>query len=63
VRPDPGGAYDDSKLTGSGRFSPSDTASDWIADWLAERPTGMVAWGVDNSTLISSPRWHYVIIL
>jgi hypothetical protein len=38
VRPDPGGAFDDSKLTGFGCFSPNDKVSDWIADGLAEGP-------------------------
>jgi hypothetical protein len=62
VRPDPGGASDDSKLTGLGCFSPSDKVSDWIADRLAEGPTGIGAWGVDYSASMSSPRWHCVVI-
>jgi hypothetical protein len=62
VRPDPDGAPDDSELTDFGCFSPSDKASDWIADQLAEGPTGRVAWGVDNSASVSTPRWHCVII-
>jgi hypothetical protein len=41
VRPDPGGASDDSKLTGVRCFSPSDKVSDWIADRLAEGHTGI----------------------
>jgi hypothetical protein len=41
VRPDPGGASDDRKLTGFGCFSPSDKASEWIADRLVEGPTGI----------------------
>jgi hypothetical protein len=49
VRPDPGEAFDDSKLTGFGWFSPSDKVSDWIADRLAEGPTGIGACGVDYS--------------
>jgi hypothetical protein len=61
VRLDPGGAPDDSKLTGFGCFSPSDNVSDWIADRLAEDSTGIGAWGVDKSTLISSQRWHCVM--
>jgi hypothetical protein len=56
VRPDPGGASDDSKLTGLGYFGRSDKASDWIADRLAEGPTGLVACVVDYSALVSSPR-------
>jgi hypothetical protein len=43
ARPDPGGALDDRKLTGFGRFDQSDKASDWIADRLAECPTGIAA--------------------
>jgi hypothetical protein len=60
---DPGGAFDDSKLTAFGCFSPSDKTSDWIADRLGEGPTGIVAWGVDYSTVESSLRRHCVIIL
>jgi hypothetical protein len=56
MRLDPGGAFEDNKLTGFGCFSPSDKASDWIADRLAEGPTGIVAWGIDYSAVISSPR-------
>jgi hypothetical protein len=52
VRPDPGGASDDSKLTGFGCFGQSDKASDWIADRLAEGPTGIAAWRVDCSSLV-----------
>jgi hypothetical protein len=62
MRLDPGGATDDCKLTRFGCFSPSDKVSDWIADRLAEGPTGIVAWEVDYSALASSPRWHCVII-
>jgi hypothetical protein len=62
VRPNHGGTPDDSKLTGFGCFSPSDKASDWIADRLADGPTGIGAWGVDYSALVSPPRWHCVII-
>jgi hypothetical protein len=58
VRPDP----DDSKLTGFGCFSPSDKASDWIADRPAEGPPGIVAWGVELSALVSSQRWLCEII-
>jgi hypothetical protein len=43
VRLDPGGAFEDSKLTGFGCFSPSDKSSDWMADRLAEIPTGIGA--------------------
>jgi hypothetical protein len=59
---DPGGAFDGSKLTGFGCFSPSGKASDWIADRLAEGPTGIGAWEVDYSASVSRPRWHSVII-
>jgi hypothetical protein len=52
MRPDSGAASDDSKLTGLGCFSPSDKASDWKADRLAEGPTGIVAWRVDYSAVI-----------
>jgi hypothetical protein len=62
VRPDPGGESDDSKMTGFGCFGPSDKASDWIADRLVEGSTGIVAWGVNYSVLVSSLRWHCVII-
>jgi hypothetical protein len=62
VRPDPGGAFDDSKLTGFGSFSPSDKVSDWIADRLADDPTGIGTRGVDYSAVASSPRGHCVII-
>jgi hypothetical protein len=53
VRPYPGGAFDDSKLTGFGCFSPSDKLSDRIADRLAEGPTGIGAWGVVCFALVS----------
>jgi hypothetical protein len=62
MRPDPGGASDERKLAGFGCFGPSNKVSDWIASRLAEGPTGIVAWGVDYSALVSSPRWHCVII-
>jgi hypothetical protein len=62
VKPDSGGATDDSKLTGFGCTSSSDKVSDWIADFLAEGPTGIGAWGVDYSALVPSQRWHCVII-
>jgi hypothetical protein len=62
IRPDPGGASDDSKLTGFGCFNSSDKVSDWIASRLAEGPTGVGAWGVDYSGYVSSPRWHCVTI-
>jgi hypothetical protein len=62
VRPDPGGAFDDSKLNGFGCFSPSDKVSDWIADRLAEGSAGIGAWEVNYSALVSSPRWHRAII-
>jgi hypothetical protein len=62
VRPDPGSAFLDSKLTGFGCFSPSDKVSDWIADRLAGGPTGIGACGVENFALMSSPRWHCGII-
>jgi hypothetical protein len=63
MRLDPGGASDDSELTGFGCFSPSDKAPDWIiGNRLAEGPTGIVAWGVNHSAVVSSPRWHFLII-
>jgi hypothetical protein len=62
VRLDPDGTSDDSKLTGCGCFSPSGKVSDWIADRLAQGPTGIGAWGVDYSALVSLPRWHCVIV-
>jgi hypothetical protein len=43
VRPDPGGASNDSKRTGFGCFGSSDKVSDWIADPLVEGPTGIGA--------------------
>jgi hypothetical protein len=52
MRPDPGGASDDSKLTALGCFSPSGKVSSWIADRLAEGDTDVVAWG---STI---PLWY-----
>jgi hypothetical protein len=54
MRLDPDEAFDDSKLTGFGCFRPSVKASDWIADRLAEGPTGIGAWGFDYSALVSS---------
>jgi hypothetical protein len=51
VRPDPGGAFDDSKLTGFGCFDPSDKVSDRIVDRLAEGRTGVGTWVVDYSAL------------
>jgi hypothetical protein len=65
VRPDPGGATKDSKLAGFGCFGcfgQSDKTSDWIADRLPQGPKGIGAWGVDQSALVSSPRWHCVVI-
>jgi hypothetical protein len=62
MRLDTGGVSDDSKMTGFGCFSPIDKASDWIADRLAEGPTGVVAWGFDYSVVVPSPRWHCLII-
>jgi hypothetical protein len=62
VRLDPDGVSDDSKLTGFGCFGPSDKVSDWITDRLAEFPTGIGAWGVDYSAVMSSLRWKCVII-
>jgi hypothetical protein len=62
VRPDPGGSSDDSKLTGFGCCSPSVKVSDWIADRLAEDPTGIEAWGVYYSILVSLLLMHCVII-
>jgi hypothetical protein len=57
MRLNPGGASDDRKLTG-----PSDQVFDWMADRLAEGPTGIVSWGVDYSAVVTSLRWHCVII-
>jgi hypothetical protein len=51
VRSDPDETPDDSKLTGFGCFRQSDKASDWIADRLAEGPTGIGAWVIDYSAL------------
>jgi hypothetical protein len=62
MRLDPGGASDDHKVTGFGCFGPSDKVSDWIAERLAEGRTGIAAWGVEYSAVLSSPRWHCVII-
>jgi hypothetical protein len=62
VRPDPGGASDDNKLIGFGCFGPSGKISDWMADLLAEGLTGLVAWEVNYSALVSTPRWHRVFI-
>jgi hypothetical protein len=62
MRLDPGGASDDRKLTGFLCFSPSDKIFDGIAVRLAEDSTGIGAWGVGYSALVSSPRWHCVII-
>jgi hypothetical protein len=62
MRVDPGGAFDDSKLTGFGCFSPSYKAFDWLADRLAEGPTCIVAWEADYSASVSTSRWHCVII-
>jgi hypothetical protein len=62
MRLDPGGASDDRKLTGFGCFGPSDKVPDSMASRLAEGPTGIGAWRVDYSALVSSPRWHCVII-
>jgi hypothetical protein len=62
MRLDPVGASEDRKLTGIGCFGPSDKASDWIADRLAEFPRSIVTWGVDYSVVVSLPRWHCVII-
>jgi hypothetical protein len=41
VRSDLGGLSDYSKMSGFGSFGPSDKASDWIADRLAEDPIGI----------------------
>jgi hypothetical protein len=62
VRPDHGGTPDDSKLTGLDAIGPSDQVFDWMADRLAEGPTGRLAWGVDYSASVSTSRWHRVII-
>jgi hypothetical protein len=45
-----------------GDFGPSVKVFDWMTDRLAEGPTGLVAWGVDYSASVSSPRWRCVII-
>jgi hypothetical protein len=62
MRPIPGGTPDDRKLTGFGCFGPSDKVSDWISGRMAEGPTGIKAWAVDYSALVSSPRWNCAII-
>jgi hypothetical protein len=62
MQPDPGGASDDSKLTGFGYFSPSDKVSDWITSRLAEGPYRHCRMGFDNSALVLSLRWHCVSI-
>jgi hypothetical protein len=62
MRPDPGGASDDRKLTSFGCFGLNDKVSDWIARRLAEGPKGIAAWGVDYFALVSLPRWHCAII-
>jgi hypothetical protein len=59
---DPDGAADDRKLTGFGCFGPSGKVSDCITDRLAEGLTDIVAFGIDYFALVSSPRWHCVII-
>jgi hypothetical protein len=43
-------------------FGPSHKVFDWMADRLAEGPTGLVAWRVGYSASVSTPRWHCVII-
>jgi hypothetical protein len=63
VRPDAGGASNDSKLTDFGCFDQRDNVADWIADRLAGGPTGIGACGVDYSAFVTSPRWHCVFIL
>jgi hypothetical protein len=35
---------------------------DLMADRIADGPTGRVAWAVDYSASVSTPRWHCVII-
>jgi hypothetical protein len=62
VRTDPIGTSDDSKLTGFGRFGPSDKVFDWMPDRLAEGPTCLVALRVDYPASVLSPRWHCVIV-
>jgi hypothetical protein len=62
MRLDPGLAFDDRKLTCFGCFGPSDKVFDWLADRLAEGPTGIGAWGVDYYALVSSSCWHCIII-
>jgi hypothetical protein len=62
MRTDPNETPDDTKLTGLGCLSPSDKISDWIADRLAEGPTGIATWGVVYFALVPSPRRHRVII-
>jgi hypothetical protein len=61
VRRDPSGVSDDRRLIGFGCFGPIDKASDWIVSRLAEGPSGIVAWG-RLFRLVTSPRWHCVII-
>jgi hypothetical protein len=62
TRHDPGGASDDSELTGFGYFGPSDKVFDGIADRLADGPSRIGAWGFEYSALESSPCWHCEII-
>jgi hypothetical protein len=56
VRIDPDGTSDYSKLTGFGCFCPMGKVSDWMTYRLAEGPTGIGAWGVVYSALVSLPR-------
>jgi hypothetical protein len=43
-------------------FGPSDPVFDWMADWLAEGPTGSVTCGIDYFASVSTPSWDCVII-
>jgi hypothetical protein len=62
MRPDPGGASDDHKLNGFGCFGPGDKVSDWISRSASGRSYRHFRMGFDYSLLVSSPRWHCVII-
>jgi hypothetical protein len=52
MRPDPGRASDDNKLTGFGCFGPSDKVFDWIVFCRLDQ-CSRVSYVDDNSCLIS----------
>jgi hypothetical protein len=45
-----------------GDFGSSDQVFDWMADRLADGATGIVAWRVEYSASVSTPRCQFVII-